>query len=116
MQRTYQVLIYLLVAFLTSCSYYQHYVGNEKTLKGCHLACYAVNDKCNETCINTCKNCNAQSFVQAAKRFKLYKHQRCVQGEIVDLELQSFRDPLQCRKTTCSCKDDLRVCMQSCRG
>jgi hypothetical protein len=30
--------------------------------------------------------------------------------------LNSYRDPLQCRKVTCNCHADYQVCIQSCSG
>ncbi|MDF1757759.1 MAG: hypothetical protein P1U74_05635 [Legionellaceae bacterium] len=101
---------------MTSCSIYQHYVDHEKQQKTCRLKCAETRDECGRTCINSCRNCKALSYIQASQRFKRYKSQQNVQGEIVNLELQSFKDPLQCRKTTCSCPDDYRVCLQSCQG
>jgi hypothetical protein len=34
----------------------------------------------------------------------------------VSRDLNSYRDPLQCRKVTCDCLADNNVCKASCRG
>jgi hypothetical protein len=112
----FRLTIGVLLIVLTSCSEYQHYVNYERQVKSCRIKCTETLKECNKSCFNNCVNCSALSNVEAAQKFKRYKHQQLVQGKIVALELQSFRDPLQCRKTTCSCKDDFRVCIQSCRG
>lgn len=100
----------------TSCSYYGHYVEKERKYKACHLDCLAKKDHCKAICRNNCAECTGLKDLQAAKRFKDYKHQKTVQKKLVDLELQSFKDPLQCRKVTCSCQDDFSVCVQACKG
>lgn len=109
-------LIGLMLICLSSCSYYQHYVDNERELKNCRLICLEKLKNCSDSCMNNCRTCSAFSNIGAASRFKKYKHKQLVQGKIVALELQSFKDPLQCRKATCSCQEDFRVCAQSCRG
>lgn len=111
-----RIVVCLLLILTASCSYYSHYVENEQKYKACHLDCLAKKDHCNAICRNNCKECTGLADLQAAKRFKDYKHRRTVQKKLVDLELQSFKDPLQCRKVTCSCQDDFRVCAQACKG
>lgn len=116
MQRLFRVTISFFLVMLAACSSYQNYVNSEKELKACRIKCYTIEKKCNATCVNNCNNCSTLAYAQSANRFKMYKHRQLVQGKIVALELQSFKDPLQCRKTTCSCKKDLRVCLQACSG
>lgn len=102
--------------FLTSCSNYSQYLNNERQLKICHLQCNAGLDKCKTSCRNNLQECEVLSSMQAGLRFKKYKMRQINQGIIVNEELQSFKDPLQCRKVTCSCLEDFRVCKQACRG
>ncbi len=111
-----RLLISLLLILLASCSHYNQYVEKERQLKACHLQCIATLDKCNIQCRNNSRECNVLANMQAASRFKEYKRRQIIQGRIIVEELQSFKDPLQCRKVTCSCQEDFRVCKQSCRG
>lgn len=111
-----QLIICLLLISTSSCSYYTQYVKKEQQLKSCHLTCLAQKDYCNKTCKNNCQECTGLAKLQASQRFKDYKKRLTVQKKVVALELQSFQDPLQCRKVTCSCQDDYRVCAQACKG
>ncbi len=103
----------ILLLLLTSCSTYVQHV---KTLKACKWQCTVIKQRCEQVCKNNCQNCTAFSNAEAAVHFNQYKHQQNIQGSIVALELQSFRDPLQCRKPTCDCTTDFSVCLQSCQG
>ncbi|MDP3706405.1 MAG: acyltransferase [Legionellaceae bacterium] len=105
-----------MVTLLISCSTYQQMIHHASTLKACRLMCSDRLQQCAHTCQNNERNCTALANAEAAVHFNQYKHQRCVQGEIVALELQSYRDPLQCRKITCACRADYGVCTQSCKG
>lgn len=105
-----------MLTLLVSCSTYQQAINHAQMLKTCKLACSERLHKCANTCRNNIQNCSALANAEAAVHFNQYKHERCIQGEIVALELQSYRDPLQCRKITCACKVDYGVCIQSCKG
>lgn len=109
------ILIFLFI-LVSSCGYYNQYVNKERQLKDCSLQCNAKINKCKKQCRNNIQECNALANMQAALRFKEYQKRQVIQGIIVNEELQSFKDPLQCRKVTCSCQEDFRVCKQSCRG
>lgn len=106
----------ILFLILSSCGYYSQYVDKERQLKSCHLQCNMNLDICNKQCRNNEHKCEVMANMQAALRFKEYKKREITQGQIVNEELQSFKDPLQCRKVTCSCQEDFRVCKQSCTG
>jgi len=114
------ILARLLMCFvlicLVSCHSYQHTVEQARVLKTCKLTCKSRLQQCQQACRNNCRNCTALANTEAAVHFNQYKRQQCVQGEIVALELKSYRDPLQCRKTTCECKADYGICVQSCQG
>lgn len=101
---------------LMSCSTYQQAIRHAEVVKACEATCSERLKTCSKTCLNHCQHCTTLANAEAAVHFNHYKHQQCVQGEIVALELQSYRDPLQCRKTTCACTADYGVCMQSCNG
>lgn len=103
----------ILLLLLTSCS---SYVQHARALKACKWQCTVTKQRCNQSCKNNCQNCTALANAETAVHFNQYKRQQNIQGSIVALELQSFRDPLQCRKPTCDCTADFSVCLQSCQG
>ena len=84
--------------------------------RACIKQCQIKQTACQKVCSMGCKQCEVKAKESMMKRYKTYVHEQCVQGERVALQLQSFRDPLQCRKTSCDCPADYRVCVGSCRG
>ena len=84
--------------------------------KVCYVGCKQKLEACNQVCHNDCQQCSSVADHSAVTSYNRYKHEQCVQGGAIIRELQSYRDPLQCRKITCGCRADYRVCMQSCSG
>lgn len=111
-----RLIVCISIVLMTSCGYYGKFVDNAREKKACHLQCLNALDKCKIQCKNNCRECNVLANMQAASRFIEYKKRQSMQGKMVNEELQSFKDPLQCRKVTCSCQEDYRVCKQSCIG
>ncbi|MFC3907712.1 acyltransferase [Legionella dresdenensis] len=92
-------------------------VGAARTeFKQCQASCQKKAEACHKTCRNSCALCTIHANRKAAVNYSEYVHERTVKGEVIARQLQSYRDPLQCRKTTCSCPADYQVCMQSCGG
>lgn len=71
---------------------------------------------CTKVCHNNCRRCHHCVQKAAAKNYSRYVNRQYVQGQMLALNLNSFRDPLQCRKTTCDCQADYQVCVQACGG
>jgi hypothetical protein len=106
-----------LVVFLFSCSRTSHEDAKRACAKrACIQQCEVKKKACQKVCSTSCKQCEAEANTSMTKRYKTYVHEQCVQGERVALQLQSFRDPLQCRKTSCDCPADYRACVGACRG
>ncbi|KTC66138.1 acyltransferase (plasmid) [Legionella adelaidensis] len=82
----------------------------------CKLVCLKKFDACINNCRDSCSNCSACSSKATANSYKQYVHEELVQGGFLVRQLNSYRDPLKCRKPTCNCKADRRVCEQSCEG
>lgn len=82
----------------------------------CMNVCKQRLSTCEKVCRNNCKPCKAYVTAQALKGYTHYAHEKAVEGTIIARELNSYKDPLQCSKTTCSCKADYQVCVQSCGG
>ncbi|KTC78346.1 acyltransferase [Legionella brunensis] len=105
----------LCCAFLVSCT---HIMSTQEKSKiaACQLSCENRATACKQTCRNNCPRCCQFSTKTTVTNYKHYKHEVCVKGDFLTLQLNSFRDPLQCRKTTCDCRADYQVCMQACSG
>jgi hypothetical protein len=101
---------------LSACSFYQHVHDKLVAKQRCDQACQTHWYQCSRVCDQHSALCNAKADAIAAVHFNHYKRQQCVTGEGITLELNSFRDPLACAKTTCECLQDYDVCKQSCQG
>lgn len=116
MQLLFRLFACILLLSCISCSTYQSIREHAAEIKSCKLSCIERLKTCANTCRNNCNNCTSLDNAAAAVHFNQYKRQQILQGQIVALELQSYKDPLQCRKTTCNCREDYGVCIQSCNG
>lgn len=85
-------------------------------LPACQVHCQERLTACKANCRNNCRLCDSYAEKQAILRYFTYQHEEFVEGGYIARDLQSFRDPLQCRKTTCDCPADYNMCMQACRG
>ncbi|KTC97067.1 acyltransferase [Legionella geestiana] len=104
------------VFLLTGCVSPDKGLAPSKHLSPCQKACVAELAACKKVCRNNCVNCQLGASESAMKGFERYLREQYVKGQMLTRELKSYRDPLQCRKTTCDCQADLNVCMQSCSG
>ncbi|MDX1837147.1 acyltransferase [Legionella taurinensis] len=110
------VLTILALALLAACSHPIITPQGKPQQKACTLSCEQKARACNKVCRNNCAQCTAYNFQTAAKNFNHYFHESAVNGQIIKRDLNSYFDPLQCRKTTCNCRGDYVACVQSCGG
>ena len=82
----------------------------------CSNVCLSQLNQCKIECRNNCSTCSRFEIAQAADAFKHYVYEQRMKGARVIRSLNSYRDPLQCRKTTCNCVQDFQVCHQACTG
>lgn len=101
---------YLLVLFLSGCGYQHEMQG----LQACQGPCQKQFHECTVRCTDDCKQCADRAHALAVKGYNQYKREACVQGGFIARQLQSYHDPLQCRKTTCNCLADYQTCVQAC--
>jgi site-specific recombinase XerD len=87
-----------------------------RAIEQCNVTCTQHFEYCKQHCVDNCSTCSAQSQITAAKNFEKYAYEREVEGKKVMRELNSYRDPLQCRKVTCDCLVDVAICKQGCTG
>lgn len=101
---------------LLSCANYHSIMQTKATFATCKASCEKRSNKCNRLCNNNCQQCRSKAFLSTAKSYNIYLQEQRLQGLRIARELNSYRDPLQCRKITCNCPADYQVCMQSCGG
>lgn len=100
---------------LVGCTMQPHAVIRSDT-KQCLAQCTQRFELCNTSCSNNCALCQAEAKYSTIKNYAKYVHEEQVEGGYVTRGLKSYRDPLQCRKVTCSCGTDLMTCEQNCTG
>lgn len=79
-------------------------------------ACAKQLADCRLLCEDNCQNCINKSINSAVKSYNRYVQEQKTQGGMVIQQLKSYRDPLQCRKISCSCMADYNVCLQGRSG
>ncbi|MCA0403047.1 MAG: acyltransferase [Proteobacteria bacterium] len=104
------------LAVVTACTAPSTVPLPYKTRAECKLACAKQAQFCLKECKNNCSNCLCNRSAKTAKSYNRYSNEQKIKGDVCVLELNSFSDPLQCRKMTCSCSADYSVCMQACGG
>ena len=109
-------LLSYMVLSLSSCSYYKDFAHKEQEKTACHHVCQDKLRHCLAICHNSRHDCSVSAHMHASRQHQKYQREQMIQGQDEVLELNSFRDPLQCQKTTCECREDVRVCRQFCDG
>lgn len=105
----------LIVFLFSGCTTHQDAVVQQEK-RVCLKTCEIRLNTCANTCNKTCEACEQLANQTMQDHYQGYRHDRFVQGKAVARQLQSYRDPLQCRKATCDCKADFRVCAEACAG
>ncbi len=111
-----RVMLACVVVALVGCASQKMAVKSANDKMVCKMACQQRLTACNQVCYKNCPTCTKVANASAARHYSQYKQEQCVQGGIIARDLKSYRDPLQCRKTTCNCWADYSVCVQACAG
>lgn len=110
----------LLMTGLAGCM--SHSIQDKNTVKSavnidaCIKTCLKRFDSCKVDCSDSCHHCRIKSNKTSRKNYRKYVHEECVKGGFIARDLNSYRDPLQCKKVSCNCRADLDGCIQSCDG
>ena len=114
----YRSLIILLVVMigLSGCITKIISEKNARDRVQCLERCEERLKNCSGLCHNNCHECSNKNHSATAQHYYRWVHEQVVQGGMVSRELNSYRDPLQCRKTTCNCQADYTVCNAACSG
>lgn len=112
-----RVICCIVLIALSGCASHQKVsVINPKSVEQCMMTCMQHHDYCKQNCVNNCPNCSAAASETAAVNLFKYVHEKQVEGGYITRGLNSYRDPLQCRKVSCNCVADLFTCKQGCTG
>jgi len=111
-----RIMFCCIINLLTGCASYDGFIKHSHERAACKSTCQQRLMVCNKICDNSCPNCCLSANQRAAREYSHYKHQQSIQGNSIVRRLNSYRDPLQCRKTTCECPTDYRTCIQTCAG
>lgn len=91
-------------------------VTHSHDVKQCNALCMKRFDACKLQCTDNCAACTASATHTARVHYSEYTHEEQIRGGFIARGLKSYRDPLQCRKVSCSCSTDLMTCTQNCTG
>lgn len=111
-----RIMLCSIVVLLTGCASYAGFIKHSHERAACKTTCQQRLMLCNQSCNNSCPGCCLSANQRAAREYNHYKHQQIIQGKSMVRQVNSYRDPLQCRKTTCECPTDYRTCIQTCAG
>lgn len=106
---------YWIVGLLVGCHFFPDN-ATYRRVDACKQACTTQNERCERLCRDNCRRCDINSRKVTLQRYRGYVHEQAVSGQIIGRELQSYHDPLQCRKITCTCLAENAICMQHCTG
>lgn len=101
---------------VAGCAHYKSYVKSSHEQYMCKVTCKQGLVTCMNVCHDNCPQCCLSAKQRTARDYNHYVEQKIIQGEPIVRRLNSYRDPLQCRKTSCDCPTDYRVCIQTCTG
>ncbi len=125
------LLVVMACFFIVGCHSIHHINGKKSSIfkstikksdspviikRDCIYKCEQIYKACQKQCHNSCRKCQKEADKQAWKSYRSYYNKIKVEGTYRPRDWLSFRDPLQCRKVTCSCPADLNVCIQQCGG
>ena len=111
-----RVMVCFAVIALSACTSHRVSVQQVKARVSCNMGCEERFQQCSQMCDNNCHTCSKSARIKTARHYQQMVREQVIQGGMISRELNSYRDPLQCRKTTCNCQADLTVCLAACTG
>lgn len=108
--------VLLFVCILSGCANSPAINKGNPAFAMCKMNCDQRAAACQKVCRNNCPQCCSYANQSAKNSYCNYRHEQIVKGGFIVRQLKSYRDPLQCRKTTCNCKADYQICIQTCGG
>ena len=114
--KIFRIFLGLSLLGLFSCTHHLPLGQSRIEVAQCQLICKQHLISCEKSCRNNCNYCETYANHKAKNRYAHYINEQDIRGGLVIRRLNSYRDPLQCRKSTCNCSTDYQVCVQSCGG
>lgn len=109
-------MLLFMVLMLSGCETLHQQDVKAQELRVCQSVCKQQLSHCQNVCDDNCKSCEIKAKKTTEINYKRYEHERCLEGRTIVRRLQSYHDPLQCRKMSCDCPADYRVCAEACSG
>lgn len=116
LQRSLLMMFSLMVLLLIGCTANKHSSSTQLNAAACKSSCANKFNACTKVCKNDCQQCEAFMQAGVARHYANFIHQQLVQGGLLAREVNSYRDPQRCLKTTCDCRADYNECTQACSG
>lgn len=107
------ICLYCLLVLLSACIKKDPDSLEKKRNK---ISCAKEWIECQQICEDSCQQCLKESRITAMKDYADYLRQQQIQGGYILKLPRSYRDPLQCTKTTCNCTADYNICVQASGG
>jgi hypothetical protein len=101
---------------LTACVHHQAIIQKIHPNQSCLNQCLQEFSYCKKICTDSCPECCGVSKFHALESYHRYVRQSHVQGFFPINLLQSYDDPLKCKKNSCECQADYVLCKQHCTG
>jgi hypothetical protein len=103
-----------ILPFIQSCSKQSNIA--QSSINACQYQCSQQLNECRGKCDDGCLPCLQKSDAESNQHYLQFRHQQVIQGSLVARDLKSYRDPLQCLKSTCNCHPDYYQCRDECTG
>lgn len=110
------IIILFLTVGLFSCSALQQASMRRMEVAACKTDCLERAKACALSCKDSCAQCLRKVDKKSIRDYHAYVHEECVKEGYVARDLNSYRDPLECRKVSCACQADQHVCISACTG
>ena len=116
-----KILFISIIVLLAACSakyekYYEFDVPKAQDGAKCVQICHETKTNCSKMCNNDTQLCQRNQLDHATIAYQSYIKERKVEGDVINRDLNSFYDPLQCSKVSCDCERDYRACYKMCGG
>lgn len=108
-----RIILFIIVGVLTACA---KPTFTPQEIASCSLICTQHLHSCQDNCTNNCPACSQDSSYTSLTQYLKYVQEKQIQGGFITRGLNSYRDPLQCRKVSCNCAADYITCKQGCTG
>ena len=105
-----------IICILVSCVFSSKFTQHKLAVNKCKSFCIRDSNICHKTCQDNCVACNHQAHMAARDWYQHFVKEQTVQGGMITRNINSYKDPLQCRKITCNCDVDYLICTQKCSG